>query len=66
MRSYTTTCRRCGLELSMRVGPTGPVLAYDVGEWRRRCKHSERGGPALCIAEQSSPNGPYGAGPERK
>ncbi|KAB2917934.1 MAG: hypothetical protein F9K29_08865 [Hyphomicrobiaceae bacterium] len=56
MRNYTTTCRRCGLQLSMRTGPTGPALAYDMSEWKRRCKHLERRSPALCIAEQSSPD----------
>jgi hypothetical protein len=50
--SYEVRCPHCRLALRISQGAGGPLLDYDVEEWKRRCKHLDLNSPAHCLAER--------------
>lgn len=48
----TFVCRHCGLSLTLKKHPNGPVLGYDHAEWRRRCRFRDHPSPAWCVSER--------------
>ena len=45
-------CPDCGLALRVAREGNSSTLAYDFGDWQRRCKRVELDDPAWCLVQR--------------